>query len=407
MSDLGLAVKHLVELATKGSKKEQRGLGDAVRAVLTAWKPKDTAGVKAAMRAIGKGVIAAEEGRGKQILLLALGAVVESGAPPELAWPAISHDLRDILDRATKYTQQCLDACDEFHIPDAVRDAGPEISKKNPKGAEAWEALASRCLSAVACLSRSSQLRKKEQASGAIIEATKGLYELVEEVTFLSQIIRLIDDVPLLVIHPESRRGFRLAMNDCATNVEMYVLAMDAIVGDPAKGFIKGPRPGARALKVLHDPDHAPEKTPEVKVPWHTVAWIGLGPDGALPASVPDEHQNWVWLEGVPAEIPLFEGERVVLFTKPLMARTVEVEPAFEALYPRMKLKSKVSAPEVDRLLAKMGKAAVKEAAKYAARRALEEAAHLKEIEAFQRQAMARAKKQAKAKPAKRAGAKR
>jgi hypothetical protein len=297
--------------------------------------------------------------------------------------------------RATAYVQQCLDACDEFHIYDAVRAVGPEISKKNPKGAQAWEALGSRCLAAVACLSRSSKLRKKEQASGAIVEATRGLDELVEEVTFLAQIIKVIDDVPLLVIHPESRRGFRLVMNDCATNLEMYVLLMDAIVGDPDKGFLKGPRPDARSVRMLKDPDHAPKTTPTVKVPWHTVAWTGLGADGALPATVPDQPENWVWLEGVPSDIPLFEGERVILFQKPLMARTMEVEPAFEALYPRMKLKSKVSGPEVDRLLARMGKVAAKRAVKVAAQRAIDEAAAAKKWAALAKKAP---KKQARAK---------
>jgi hypothetical protein len=405
MSDFGLAVKRLVEIAIRGSKKEQRELGPTAQAVINAFDPEDTKGVKPAMRVLTDGVVAAPEGHPKKLLLLVVGALVEGGAPPELAYPAVSKDLVDILDKASRYAQECLDTCDELHIYDAVRSEGERIAKQMPEEAEAWESVASRCLTAVACLSRSGKLRKKEQATGEIARAAYALEDTVEEVTFLSHIVKLIDDVPLLVIHPESRRGWRLVMNDCTNNVEMYVLVNDAIVGDPAKGFLKGPRPSARALKVLKDPDAAPPKEPpEVVIPWHTVAWTGLGANGEVVAQEPRVPQEWVWLEGVPAEIPIFEGERVIVYVPPLMKRTMPVEPAYAALSPRVQLKSKLAGPEVDRLLAKMGTLSARLAPKRRAEQAALEAKRAQEslehYEAMRKkfQAAEAAKKRAAAK---------
>jgi hypothetical protein len=76
--------------------------------------------------------------------------------------------------------------------------------------------------------------------------------------------------------------------------------------------------------------------------------------------TVSRETEHWVWLEGVPAEIPTFGGERVVLLQGPVMKREVSVEVPYDALFPSLKPKGKVSAAEVDRLLAKMAKAAAK-----------------------------------------------
>lgn len=363
MSDLGGAVKYLVEIATKGGKKEQRDLGPAVHAVIEAFDAEDTRSTRAALRDIG-GAVARSEGRAEQVLLLALGAMVEAGAPPELAWPAVVDGLKDTLDAATRYAQACLDESEQPHIDEGIRVAKHIVTKKMPRESAAWDALGSRCLAAVACLSRSSKLRKQARATSELIDAAYPLEDAVEEVTFLRQVIRVLDDEPVLVIHPAQRRGYRLVMRDIATNLELFVLITDMLVGDPKKGLIDGKRPEVRAVNVLKDPNASPKKPPTLHVHWNLLAWTGVQPDGSIPDVKTQQTDHWVWLEQVPSEIPVFEGERVIIFQPPFMKRTVEVEPAFAALAPAVQLKGKLSGPEVDRLLAKMGTAAAKLAAK-------------------------------------------
>lgn len=359
MSDLGLAVKHLVEKTTTGGKDWE--LREAVDAVLRAFNPKDAKGTATAMAALGKGV-KASEGRAAQVLLLALGALVESGAPPELAWPSIEHGLVATLDGAAKFAQACLDRVDHLALDEAVKSEREPVKKKLPKETAAWDLLRSKCMAATACLTRSPKLRAKVRTSGKLMSAADPLVDYVDEVTAFSRVLRILHDEPLLVIHVEQRKGWRFTIRDLSTTTELYVLLLDAIVGDPEQGLLKAKRPNPKAVVTIKDPDNAPKNTAMLDVPFHTVAWPGLLPDGTLPdpKSEEVEHHNWVWLEGVPAEIPTFEKERVILLQGPVMKRDVEVPVPYDALFPSLTPRGKVSRAEVDRLLAKMTAAATK-----------------------------------------------
>lgn len=379
MSDFGAAVKQLVDFATKGGKDWQ--LREAAYEVLQAFDPADARGAKPALKALGAGVREANS-RGQQILLLALGALAEAGASPELVWPAVEYNLAQTLNDATEFANACVDAAETPDIPEAVKIAAEKLKKKYPRHHESWEMLRSRCLTACACLVRSPELRKKARASkDGLLQAAAGLDDLVEEVTFVNHALKLIDDVPLLVLHPDSRRGWRMVMNDVSTNVEMFVLLLDVLIGDPKKGMLEGVRPSSRAVSVVRDPTKTPKTPPEIKVLWNLVGYTGVMPDLTLPSPRADDaHPHWVWLEGVPLDIPVFEGERVILLQPPVMKRSYEVDPAFSSLRPRLELKSKIAGPEVERLLAKMAPAAAKWRAKKAkedealARRYAEEA---------------------------------
>lgn len=359
MSDLGLAVKHLVEKTTTGGKDWE--LREAVDGVMRAFNPKDTKGTAAAMEVLGRAV-KKSEGKAAQVLLLALGALVESGAKPELAWPAIEHGLAATLQAAAKYAEACLDRVDHLALDEAVKSEREPVKKKMPKETAAWDLLRSKCMAATACLARSPELREKARESGRLLKAADPLIDYVEEVTAFSRVLLIVHDEPLLVIHPEMRRGWRFVMRDLSTTTELYVLLLDAIIGDPKKGQLPGKRPNPKAVTTVKDPDNAPKNTALLDVPFHTVAWTGLLPDGTLPDPTSEqvEHENWVWLEGVPGQIPPFERERVILLQGPVMKRNVEVPVPYDALFPSLKPKGKLSRAEVDRLLEKMTKASAK-----------------------------------------------
>jgi hypothetical protein len=358
MSDFVTAVANLVDVADNGGKPDW-ALRQAVHAALKALSPRDTKGTATGIKAL----VDAEKRlihHPQQVLLLALGALVEAGAPPELVWPAAVRRLPETLEGAIRFAEACVDQADDPSF-ESVKMVGHVVEKRMPAEAEAWALMGPKCLAGVACLTRSSALRQEARKNRKLLAALEPLHELTEPPTFLVQAILVLDDEPLLVIHPESRRGFRLVMNDISTNLELYLLTLDRIVGDPKKGFLKAARPNPRAVAVLKDPDAVVRKTPEIDIPFHTYAWTALLPDGTLPDSTVDrEVQHWVWTEGVPIEIPKFEGDRVILLTKPVMKRTEPIEPVFAALSPRVKLVSKVPAAEVDRLLAKMASAAAK-----------------------------------------------
>lgn len=355
MPELARAVTNLVDTATKGS--PDWALRQAVDAVLQSWDGTSAKDTKEALAAFEKGTAKAE-GRAAQVLFLALGALVEAGAPPELAWPSVAKGLPKMLAQATRFAELCIDEADDPIAHSAVEQMGRRVAMKHPKEAAAWAGLPSRCLAAIACLTRSSKLRRAEQKSGELIEAVYALEEAIPEVTFLSQVMKVLDDEKLLVLHPASKRGFRAVIRDICSNVELFVLFTDKMVGDPKKGFIPGKSPDPRAVAVLQRPDEAQKKQPRITTTFEMASYLAVEPDGSLAPDFEDAAEWWVWYEGVPAEIPVFEGHRVIILTDPIMKREHEVQSAFDPLHPAVEITGKVSADEVGALLVRMGKAA-------------------------------------------------
>jgi hypothetical protein len=355
MSAFGPAVKALIEIAINPRKDWE--MRQAAHNVLQTFDPKDTKAGNAALRALADGVQKAGP-RGTPILLLAVGALVESGASPEVAWAAAEYDLIETLNDATWFSEACTYDADNLAIDEAIGASGAKIGKKHPREQAHWAMLRPRILTASACLIRSEKVRKKARALPGLVEAAAGLDELVEEVTWFNHALFMLEDVPLLVLHPETRRGWRMVMNDVTTNLDMFVLLLDALIGDPAKGMLPGTRPNAKAVRVLLDPDYEPKNPPEIKVVWNLLGVAGVLEDGSLADPQADRRSGfsrwWVWLESRPINIPLFGDERVVIFQPPVMKREYPIEPTFSSLSPRIQLKSKVPAAEVDRLIAKM-----------------------------------------------------
>ncbi len=397
MSDLAAAMERLVEIAKRGGKDWE--YGQAVQAALNAHDAKDAKDTKAAFRLLDAG-LAKATGRGQQILHLALGALVEAGAPPELAWPAVDRGFIETLEAATDFANACLELADTPSMQEAVKSEREAVKKKLPREWAAWESLRSRCLAAVAVLSRSAKLRAEMQKSRQdLMKALDPLEDEVEEAGFVFQVMKVLADQTMLAIHPEQHRGFRVEVREVTTNLELFVLLADAIVGDPKKGLMSGRRPNARAVAALKNPSYEPKTPPEVALPWHLSNWTAIAPDGSLPAAATNEHERydtWIWFEGVPLEIPAFEGERVILFHKPIMPRTLEVEGSFSALTPRVRLKEKLTGAEIDRLLARMAKAAPKAHAEAVAKREADAEKFRDDLEKSSRRARVGAKRDAK-----------
>lgn len=346
MAGLAKAVERLVASATSGGR--DAALRAAVDEVLESFDANDTKEAKTAL-AILEGGIAKAEGRAAQVLNLALGALVEGGAPPELAWPAASRGLVQALDDATIFARACVEKSGVEVVNDAIAEAGAAVAKKHPRAAAAWVSLASRCLAAVACLTRSKKLREREHASGTLAEAVYSLEEAVEEVSFLSQALRILDGT-IVVVHPETQRAFRLAVSDLCSNVELYVLATEALI---EAGKIEGTRPDPRAVAVLRDPENLPKKPPTVVTALHLSPFPGV---------------EELWMEGSPYDLPVVGGERVVVIEDSDHAHVVPVEPSFPALRPVVTIQGELAKPAVSKLLAAMKTAAAKKTKKAASK---------------------------------------
>jgi hypothetical protein len=283
---------------------------------------------RAAVDHIAKGLKDAD-GRAAQVLHLTLGALVEGGAAPELAWPIVSGGLKELLDQATRFADACLERAKDAKVEEAFAAAAIEVSERRPRDAAAWRELPSRALACVSCLTRSRDLRKQVREDHALVGATLPLAEAVDEVGLLLQVLRMIDDEELVVVHADEKRAFRVAIRDVASNVELLALLADALVGDPAKGLLKGKRPPK---------------------PVHTALGKGKGVS-VKTAFTFDTTPHGDLVDGVPADFPERNGQRVVVLHDLKKPRAVAVDPSFVGLAPEVRLMRTLPSAEVDRWL--------------------------------------------------------
>jgi hypothetical protein len=367
--ELARCVEHLVRAATPDA--NPRELQDTVEEVLNAFDEAPASAREAAVRSIAK-ALGKGEGRGAQILSLTLGAVVEGGASPELAWPAISRDLHTTMEGAVEFAKAAFKS---VKTEAAARAAIASVEKRKPKAAAAWSSLPSRCLAAVACLTRSKGLRAKTRKDKELVAAAWSLSEVVPEVGVMLQAIRILDDTTLLVLAPGLGLGWHIAIDAIPSNLELYVLLADAIGGRKEPGAdregLSGKRIDPKAVAVIKG-GPAPKKPPVATFPFELVAWTAVRGDGSLaPAHDRHDHDHdhgshdhdhdEIPVAGVPADIPMLGEQRVVLVRKAVVPERVEVEPTFEAVRPELSVIQTLAPGDVVRTMITLAQAAASE----------------------------------------------
>ena len=70
---------------------------------------------------------------------------------------------------------------------------------------------------------------------------------------------------------------------------------------------------------------------------WNLFNWEALGEHGALPSGM-EGSSHWIWNEGTPGDISVFDGFRVVLIGEPLYERSWSASRAFAALSARIQV---------------------------------------------------------------------
>ncbi len=356
MVDLPRAGKDLVEAAT--SEVDPRELRPTVEAVLDAFDGAKEAARLAAVEAIGA-ALAKVEGRGAQILCLALGALVEAGASPEAAWPAVGRDLAERLDGATAFATAVVSESGEDDVEAAIEAAGAAVAKKRPKHGDHWKSAPSRCLAAVACLARSKTLRIQARKGDTLVDAAWPLSDVVAEIGALLQALRIADDEELVVLAPEAKRGWRVAIDAMPSNAELYVLLADAILGD-AKSGLPGRRPDAKIVAKVRAGEEPGAKTQTVTLPFHLVAWTAVEEDGTLPPGDSDDREHWVWAEGLPTDIQPLGKERIVLLQDAPLPIPTPLVPSFDGLSPELRVLETLPADVVQGYMRRLGQAAAK-----------------------------------------------
>ena len=108
-------------------------------------------------------------------------------------------------------------------------------------------------MGAIAHLSKSKPLRALARARAELAEASRSLDEETGNTSFLSVMLRVLDDEGLIVLHPAERKGFAIRISGIADNFQLHTLLADAVVGDPAAGFLVGAKPDLEVVAAARD----------------------------------------------------------------------------------------------------------------------------------------------------------
>lgn len=246
----------------------------------------------------------------------------------------------------------------DSYIADESWDAlgmrfGPALFEAHPMPVFAHMADRFYALGVIAHLSRSKELRAAARARPELLERSRANDGALGGQSFLTCMLLVLDDEPLLVLHPAEGKGYALRISGVADNFQLHTLLAGELIGD---GRLSGEPPNERVLALARGIGE-PSGRLNARGSFNLWNWTGLRADGTLPEGQAGS-EHWIWNEGVPADVRAFEGTRVVLLGPPPYSRGWNAGRRFAHMPAECAVERELSADEVRDLLARMARAA-------------------------------------------------
>jgi hypothetical protein len=289
------------------------------------------------------------------MVAIACGALVEQGAHPYIAIHAIITRLGEAVGEASQFAQACLDQAKANGVAEdqAIDRYGQALSRTMSAQANAYSAMEIFCRPAVAMISRSKRARRAANDEGRLVSRLKRFPIHHDMLHWLSQLLAVVDDEELIVIHPEYQLGYRVQIEGIAGNHQLFVLLEDALIGDEKQGWIPGDAPRPQIVAAATQYNQYNHLTPYVFA-FHYTSWEAYHPDGYL--NITDNADEWLWPEGIPADIPKINDQRVILLGPTPFTRTFGINSIFEGLEPSLQVLEHLSTDSINSLLSNFKK---------------------------------------------------
>jgi hypothetical protein len=245
------------------------------------------------------------------------GALIEQGFDPTPVEAALVRELHHALVLSGRLADACAQAVaaaggkeeegEEEDDPDARFQAERDrLAAVMPEEARAWTALDRAWPAGIALFSASAAARGRARE---LTEPATRLAEHHSGAEWLELILSVLHDEPVLVIEPSTRRGILARISGVVDNFQLQTLLMDAF----PRGLLSRPRVAPEAVAVARG--EGPEEI-DLYVPGalNMYIWAAVTPRLELPDAGDFGAQRfWIWGEGRPEDIPVFEGRRVIL----------------------------------------------------------------------------------------------
>jgi hypothetical protein len=293
------------------------------------------------------------------LVLAVAGSLVERGADATPLVAPVVEFLQHVTPLAVDFHDACVaqlpvdsddqddgddgnDAEDTVDPDAAFQAIVGRLHAKMPEAAVAWRALEARYVPVVAVLAASPSARAQ---SRSLALSMKHLREYNGGASWLAPMLMVLDGEPILVVEPDTGLGLVGRMSGVSDNFQLHVLLMDVF---PRSDSRSGPRISPKAADIVRGNVAEQQDDAPITGHWNLHAWTALQAAGRLARDHdPSSTSHWIWNEGVPADIPAFDGHRVVVLGPPSYPRSFLAQRDFRGLRANIDVERLLSPDEV------------------------------------------------------------
>ncbi len=294
--------------------------------------------------------------RAAAVAATVVGYMCERGADPGAAGPALVERMLAAVQGADRLRAAAVARLSA--APEKGRDPGDDsgamlaaidgLRAEMPSDSREWDLLNRLLPAGNAMFGVSPNLR------ASAVSALPGLGRLEDvhdSAGWLKTMILVLDQEPFVAVEPGTGLGIAGRISGISANFQLNVLLMDAF---PQTGFMRHRRVSRQAVEVARG--DGPQQSGEtITGVWDLCAWTAIRSDGALVRAADQEAtRHWIWNEGRPVDIPVFEGARMIILAPPSYGRTWNCTRDFAYLKADMKVDRSLSKSEVGELIARM-----------------------------------------------------
>ena len=266
-----------------------------------------------------------------------VGAMIEAGHEPQPARAAMLGALQttlpvcaSLVDEARGEVGEPPGDLDEAAIDEWLADqhalALNKAAANRPAALDAWQRLHAIWPGAIALLSVDPPARAEASDLAPIAERIEDVHEAAG---WLRAMLTVLDEEPYVAIEPATRTGIVGRMSGIVENFQLNTLLMDEFPRDE-------PRVSKNAVAVARG-DGPQQIDEDVTGVWNLYSYGALRPGGELPDAADRTYADaWIWNEGMPVDIPVLDGKRVILLGPASPARSWPAQRMFLKLPARL-----------------------------------------------------------------------
>jgi len=291
---------------------------------------------------------------------LVLGVLVEKGLPVEIIGGPLLNGIQKTMELLLTFLEKVKEDIPETETDINEEKGGywvenryistrkaQEYWMRDSRLPQAYASIDNWIRGVVAILSRDRNLLRIARSNSRIVYLADEL-----NLAALRMLLQILEHEMIVVLHPETEQGYLISIDGITDNYQLHILLSDALIVEK-KGilFSKGPRfgiqgkrPPKEVVEVMQGDGPQCIETPSIGT-WNLYHWTAVGEDGKLPEN--PEAQDWIWNEGIPADILKLEGNRIVLLGEPKYFRSWKTCRSIDALKGKIEIQKVMTRSEV------------------------------------------------------------